>query len=93
MLARKAVENVGESSQDHQNVDVALNQGVETPSEDVRVEENTELQPQNVDKNTREVAEILVSNSLEVKINQWRLMKKLSWNKRMLEFTLTLIST
>jgi len=49
MLAQKATENVGESADDHQNVEDALNQGVETPSEDVRVEENTELQAQNVD--------------------------------------------
>ena len=63
MLARKVVENVGESAEDHQKVDVALNQGTEAPSENVRVEENTELQAQSVDENTREVAEILVSNS------------------------------
>jgi len=63
MFARKAVENVGESAEDHQKVDVTLNQGVEAPSEDVRVEENTEFQAQNVDENTREVVEILVSNS------------------------------
>jgi len=63
MLAQKAVEYVGESAEDHQKIDVTLNQGVEAPSEDVRVEENTEFQAQNVDENTREVAEILVSNS------------------------------
>jgi len=63
MLAQKAVENVGESAEDHQKVDDTLNQSVEAPSEDIRVEENTEFQTQNVDENTREVAEILVSNS------------------------------
>ena len=63
MLAQRAVENVGESAEDHQKVDDTLNQGVEAPSEDIRVEENTEFQAQNVDENTKEVAEILVSNS------------------------------
>ncbi|KEH17462.1 hypothetical protein MTR_0014s0490 [Medicago truncatula] len=59
----KAAENVGESDADHQNVEDSLNQGVEAPSEDVRVEENIELQAQNVDTDTRETAEILVSNT------------------------------
>jgi len=62
MMARKAVENVGETAS-VQNVDEALNQGVEAPSEDIRVEENTELQAQNVDDDAKEVAEILVSNT------------------------------
>ncbi|KEH27935.1 hypothetical protein MTR_5g049740 [Medicago truncatula] len=63
MLGKKAAENVGESDADHQNVEDSLNQGVEAPSEDVRVEENIELQAQNVDTDTRETAEILVSNT------------------------------
>jgi len=62
MLAHKVVENVGESV-GLQKVDDALNQGVEAPHEDIRVEENTELQAQNVDDDVREVAEILVSNT------------------------------
>ncbi|XP_024638555.1 uncharacterized protein [Medicago truncatula] len=63
MLAKKAVEKAGESDADHQNVEDSLNQGVEAPSKDIRVEENTEPQAQNIDEDTKEVAEILVSNS------------------------------
>lgn len=63
MLGNKAAENVGESDADHQNVEDSLNQGVEAPSEDIRVEENIELQAQDIDDDTREVAEILVSDS------------------------------
>jgi len=63
MMARKAVENVEETA-GIQNVDETLDQGVETPSEDIRVEENTESQAQKVDDEAREVAEILVSNTL-----------------------------
>ena len=63
MLAHKAVEKVGESADGHQKVEDTMSQRVGAPSEDIRVEENTELQAQNVDKDTREVAEILVSNS------------------------------
>jgi hypothetical protein len=62
MLARKAVEKVGESAEGHQKVGTTLNQGVETPSGDLRVEENTEKQAQKVDNDTQEVAEILASN-------------------------------
>jgi len=70
MLAKKAVENVGESADDHQKVDDSLNQAVEEPSGDLGVEENTEPQAQNIDEDTREVAEILVSNSFGRKNQQ-----------------------
>jgi hypothetical protein len=42
MLARKDVENVGESAEGHQKVEDPSNKGVEVPSGDLRVEENTE---------------------------------------------------
>jgi hypothetical protein len=70
MLARRAVEKVGETTEGHQKVDSSLNQDVEAPSEILRVEENTEPEAQNVDENTREVAEILVSNSFGSKNQQ-----------------------
>ena len=63
MLGKKAAEKVGKSDGDHQKVEDSLKQGVEAPSEDIRVEENTEIQSQNVDEDAREVAKILVSNS------------------------------
>jgi len=63
MMAKKAVENVEEIA-GVQNVDETLDQGVKAPSEDIRVEENTETQVQKVDDEGREVAEILVSNTL-----------------------------
>jgi hypothetical protein len=56
MLARKAVENVGESAEGQQKV--------EAPSGDIRVEENTEQDAQNVENDTQEVAAILASNTL-----------------------------
>ena len=46
-----------------EKVKTTLSQGVEAPSKNIRVEENTEPEAQNVDDNNREVAEILVSNS------------------------------
>jgi len=63
ILAQKALMNADKATEDHQKIDEALNQGVEAPSEDIRAEENTELQAQNVDNDTREVVEILVSNT------------------------------
>jgi len=63
MMTRKAVKNVEETA-GVQNVDETLDQGVETPSEDIRFEENIEAQAQKVDDEAREVAEILVSNTL-----------------------------
>jgi len=70
MLARKAVENVGESADDHQKVDESLNLAVEEPSRDLSVEENIEPQAQNDDEDTREVVEIMVFNSFGSKYQQ-----------------------
>jgi len=77
MLARKAVENVGEFADDHQKVDASLNQAVEEPSGVLRVEENIEPQVQNVDEDTREVVEILVSNSFGSKDQQKEVVKEI----------------
>jgi len=63
VMARKVVENVEETA-GVQNVDETMDQGVETPYKVIRVEENTETQAQKVDDEAREVAEILVSNTL-----------------------------
>lgn len=56
MLARKAVEKVGETAEGHQKAD----ENSVDPNQ--RVEENTEKIAQNVDEDTQEVAEILASN-------------------------------
>ena len=64
MLARKIVEKVRESVEDHQKVDATLNQGVEAPSKSLRVEENTKQHAQKVVDDKQEVAEILTSNTL-----------------------------
>jgi len=70
MLPKKTVENVGESADNHKKVDDTLNQGIEASFEDLRVEENTEPQAQNVDEDNEEVFEILVSNSFGSKNQQ-----------------------
>jgi len=67
MLAGKAVKNVADH---HQKVDASLNQVVEEPSGVLRVEENTKPPAQNVDEETREVAEFLVSDSFGSKNQQ-----------------------
>jgi len=70
MLPKKTVENVGESADNHKKVDDTLNQGIEASFEDLRVEENTKPQAQNVDEDNEEVFEILVSNSFGSKNQQ-----------------------
>lgn len=56
MLARKAVEKVGETAEGHQKADG------NSVDPNLRVEENTEKDTQNVDEDTQKVAEILASN-------------------------------
>ena len=77
MLARKAVKNVGESADDHQKVDASLNEAVEEHSRVLRVEENTEPPAQNVDEDTRDVAEFLVSNSFGSKDQQKEVVEEI----------------